>query len=100
MKYESEFREYLTNVRKSSKTREPYSSKVVTDLLRRCHAVEALLSIELPASVSSSAKGIEGICATIRQAKLSSTPGVPYAHLSLINAIRIYSEFLLWRRSR
>jgi hypothetical protein len=99
MKHESEFRAYLTNVRKSSKTHEAYSPKVVTDLLRRCRAVEALLSIELPSSVATSATRNEEICETIRQARLSSTPGTPYAHLSLINAVRIYSEFLRWRRS-
>ena len=97
MKHDSEFRAYLTNVRKSSKTLKPYSPKVITDLLRRCRTVEALLAIELSPSTASS-KGAEEICETVRRARLGSTPGTPYAHLSLTNAVRIYADFLAWRK--
>lgn len=98
MKHESEFRSYLTEVRKSSKTGKAYAPKVVTDLLRRCRMVETLLSLELSQSSAGSSKGAEGICETIRHARLGSTDTMPYAHLSLINAVRIYSDFLTWRK--
>jgi hypothetical protein len=98
MKYDSEFRLYLTSVRKSRKTLKPYSPKVITDLLRRCRTVEALLSIDLSQATVGTTKGTDEICATIRQAKLASTPTTPYAHLSLINAVRIYADFLTWKK--
>ncbi len=98
MKHDSEFRLYLTNVRKSSRTLKPYSPKVITDLLRRCRTVEALLLVELSQSTVGSATGTEEICETVHKAKLGSTPTTPYAHLSLTNAVRIYAEFLAWRK--
>lgn len=99
MRHESEFRSYLTNDRKSSKTGLPYSPKVVTDLLRRCRAVESLLEIELSGATVGSGKTADAICESIRQQRLTSTPTVPFAHLSLINAVRIYRDFLAWRKT-
>ena len=98
MKHDSEFRLYLTNVRKSSRTHKLYSPKVVTDLLRRCRTVEAHLSIEPSQSTVGSTKGSTEVCETVRQAKLGSTPGIPYAYLDLINAVRIYADFLAWKK--
>jgi len=99
MKNDSEFRSYLTHVRKSSKTGEAYSPKVVTDLMRRCRAVESLLEIELSVATVGSIKNVDAICESIRQQRLGSTATMPYAHLSLINAVRVYSDFLAWRKS-
>jgi hypothetical protein len=99
MKHEAEFRSYLTTVRKSSKTGKAYAPKVVTDMLRRCRKVEALLRIELSQAISGSSKGLEDVCETIRQSRLTSTPTMPYAHLSLINAVRIYADFFALRQS-
>lgn len=98
MKHDSEFRLYLTHVRKSSRTLKPYSPKVITDILRRCRSVEALLLIELSPSTVSNAKDTQGICETVHQAKLGSTPTTPYAHLSHTSAVRIYADFLAWRK--
>lgn len=99
MKHESEFRSYLTNVRKSSKTGEAYSPKVVTDLLRRCRAVESLLEIELSEATAGTVKNADAICEPLRQRRLGSTATMPYAHLSLINAVRVYCDFLAWWKS-
>lgn len=76
-----------------------YAPKVVTDLLRRCRTVEALLMIELSSATVGSGAATENVCETIRNERLGSTATMPYAHLSLINAVRIYSDFLTWKRS-
>lgn len=99
MKHEDEFRSYLTHVRKSSKTGEAYAPKVVTDLLRRCRIAESLLAIELSPGSAGSSKAVEGICEVIREGRLGSTATMPYAHLSLINAVRVYADFLAWRKA-
>lgn len=99
MQYATEFRYYLTSVRKSSKTGAAYSPKVVTDLLRRCKTIESKLSIELSESTITPDK-LELICKKIREERLCSTARVPYAHLSLVNAARIYADFMSWRLSK
>lgn len=97
MKHEADFRSYLSDVRVSSKTGKAYSPKVVTDILRRCRMVEAFLCVELSTANLGTHKDRELLCDKIRLDRLGATPTVPYAHLSLINAVRIYADFLMWR---
>lgn len=97
MKHELDFRQYLTEVRKSAKTHRAYSPKVITDILRRCRTAEALLQIELTPVQMKRPAELDRICKSIRDNRLSSTDRMPYAHLSLINAVRIYSDFCEWK---
>lgn len=100
MKHEVEFRSYLSSVRVSSKTGLPYTPKVVTDILRRVRIAETLLAIEIsPISVGLKAN-LEKVCQRLRDQRISSTPTTPYAHLSLISSVRIYSDFLDWKRGQ
>lgn len=100
MKNEVEFRSYLTSVRVSSKTGLPYTPKVVTDILRRVRIAETLLSIEISAASVGMKANLEKVCKRLRDERMGSTPTTPYLHLSLISSVRIYSDFVEWRRGQ
>lgn len=94
MKHETEFRTFLTTEKLSKKTQQPFSSKVASDTLSRCKTVERLMSIELSGKTLGSDAACLRICAQIKEERLSSTPGRPYAYNELILAVRTYREFI------
>ena len=97
MKHEEEFKAFLTTVKRSGKTGEVYSAKVANDILRRCKTAEQSLSIELSETTMGDSEFVEQACRTIRVMKMTSTPGNPNNHNSLIHSLKVYCEFLASR---
>lgn len=97
MKRETEFREFLTTRKRSSRTGEFFSSRVARDVVTRCKLVERELDVELSKANVGQFRGLTEIIDAIRERKLSSTDASPYAHNDLINSIKIYSEFLRFK---
>jgi hypothetical protein len=94
MKHEAEFKEFLTTKKRSVRTGNFYSTKVVSDMVRRCKATEHSLNIELSPETMRDAAFVLEICKKIRAMKLTSTDGNPNNHNSLVHAVKVYCEFL------
>lgn len=95
MKHETEFRTFLTTVKRSARTNLPFSPKVASDTVSRCKTVERLLSIELSDKTMSSDAACLRLCAKIKSDRVSSTEVRPYAHNELIHSVRTYREFIV-----
>lgn len=94
MKHETEFRQFLTTEKLSSRTNRPFSPKVASDTISRCRTVERLMSLELSGKTLGSDAAASRLCAQITAARVSSTVGRPYAHNELVLAVRTYREFI------
>lgn len=95
MKNEAEFRAFLTTEKRSTRTNQPFSTKVASDTISRCKSVERLMSIELSRKTLASEDACSRICAQIKGQKLTSSQQRPYAHNGLILAVRTYREFVV-----
>ena len=99
MKYEMEFGEFLTTHKRSSRTGELFSLRVGRDVVTRCRVVERELSVELSRVNVGHVVGLTEVLKTIRERKLSSTTARPYAHNDLIYSVKIYCEFLRFKKT-
>ena len=100
MKFEAEFRKYLTTKYVSDRTGAHYTPKAAGDQLSRCRRIENHFQLELgPGTVlpdSKSTKIINQIKSN--PAALGATEKRPYGYLALIHALRLYRNFLDYRR--
>jgi hypothetical protein len=96
VKFESEFRKYLTTKFVSGQTGKHYSPKAAGDQLSRCRRIEKHFQLQLgPGSLlpeSKANKIIEKI--KLNGQDLGSTEKLPYGYLPLVRALRLYLLFL------
>lgn len=100
MKYEDEFRNYLATERQSSRSKKPYTKKVIGDIVRRCKAVEAHTGKQLTDHIATSPEKLDRMIEDIRYERYGATSTNPYSYLSLISSVKIYYDFLVLRLNR
>ena len=96
MKFKDDFREYLKTRFRSTKSGEPLSSKVASDVLSRCHLVEQLTGIELRRETVNSDKAYERLYELVKAkaGDFGASPARPYAYNQHLYSVRLYRKFL------
>jgi hypothetical protein len=96
MKFQEEFRLYLTKSFRSSRTGKPLAAKVVTDIVSRCRLIERILNVELGPRVLMKKGAYETIEQAAKQSgkMFGASPSRPYAYNLHLYALRHYVNFL------
>jgi hypothetical protein len=96
MKFQEEFRCYLTEVHRSRTTGKPFAVKVATDMVSRCRLIERVLEFELGPRVLLKKDGYETIRRAVKQSAkaFGASSGRPYAYNQHLYALRHYLSFL------
>lgn len=97
MKHKTEFGRFLRIEKRSARTQQLFSSKVASDTVCRCKAVERALGVELSSRTVGTDAGAQNVVQEIKTVRLGATEKRIYASNEYILAVRIYAEFLASR---
>lgn len=100
MKLEQEFRAYLQEVWVSERTRRSMSPKATGDAVSRCKRAERTVSCELSPSIVKTEDAYQNLLDRIRAHRIGSTNSRPYAYTQIVYSVKLYREFVDWRREQ
>ena len=99
MKYEDQFREYLKTIRVSLRTGNLLTPRAVSDTISRCKRVERDLSVEISPSTVGSPQALNQLLCSIREARLSASEKLPYSYSQFVYSVKVYRDFVAWKKA-